>query len=84
VTVGCLADSVKEVFELSDAQIGPPPQMGKRIRADFLRGMGQMDERFLMILDIDRVLSAGELVAVANASQIDPGTVAGPAVDEAD
>ncbi len=84
VTVGCLADSVKEVFELTDAQIGPPPQMGTRIRADFLRGMGQMDERFLMILDIDRVLSAGELAAVATAAQVDAAGVAGPALEDAE
>jgi len=60
VTVGCLADSVKEVMDLRADQISAAPQMGTRIRTEFLKGMGQLGDRFLMILDIDRVLAVGE------------------------
>jgi len=68
VTMGCLADSVQEVIELSPDQIEPPPHMGTNIDTDFLRGMGKLDDRFLLILDIDKVLSAAELASIANAA----------------
>lgn len=68
VTMGCLADSVQEVIELAAEQIEPPPHMGTNIDTDFLRGMGKLDDRFLMILDIDKVLSATELATVAGAA----------------
>lgn len=64
VVLGALTDSVREVFELSADQISPPPKMGTGIRADFIHGMAKLDERFIMILDIDRVFSVEELVAV--------------------
>jgi len=69
VTMGCLADSVREVIDLAAEQIEPPPHMGTGIEADFLRGMGKIDDKFLMILDIDKVLSNGELAAVAHAAE---------------
>lgn len=68
VTIGCLVDSVKEVFEMDASRIEAPPRMGTCINADFLKGMGALDEGFLMILDIDRVLSAEELLLVTGAA----------------
>ena len=44
--------------------IDPPPRMGNRIDASCIRGMGKRDDRFLIILDIDRVLSPEELRSV--------------------
>jgi purine-binding chemotaxis protein CheW len=64
--VGALADSVQEVVDLTAEQISPPPRMGTRIDTDCIRGIGRREEQFLVILDIDRVLSAGEIRAVAN------------------
>jgi purine-binding chemotaxis protein CheW len=62
--MGALADSVKEVVDLNPDQISPPPKLGVRINNEFLRGMGNRDDRFLMILDIDKVLTADELDVV--------------------
>jgi purine-binding chemotaxis protein CheW len=59
--MGALADSVKEVIELEPGQIAPPPKMGTRLDNRFLKGMGKRDDRFIIILDIDRVLSEEEL-----------------------
>jgi purine-binding chemotaxis protein CheW len=63
--VGALADSVQEVVDLAAEQIAPPPRMGTRIDTGCIRGIGRRDEQFLVILDIDRVLSAGEMRAVS-------------------
>jgi purine-binding chemotaxis protein CheW len=38
--------------------VAPPPEFGTRIRADLLKGLGKVGARFVLILDIDRVLSA--------------------------
>lgn len=63
--LGALADSVQEVLELDPSQIDPPPRMGTRIDTSCIRGMGKRDDQFLIILDIDRVLTSSELRAVA-------------------
>ena len=60
MTVGGLADSVREVLELRDDQIEPPPRMGTRLKTEFIAGMGKVDEEFLILLDIDRVFSSEE------------------------
>lgn len=65
MVLGALADSVQEVIDLDSAQVEPAPQIGTRIDTDFIRGIGKQDERFLIILDIDRVFSAADMVAVA-------------------
>ncbi|MCL6584115.1 MAG: chemotaxis protein CheW [bacterium] len=61
VTIGCLADSVEEVLDLPPDQIEPPPKIGLGLDTEFLKGMGKQGDKFLMILDMDKVLSIGEL-----------------------
>lgn len=63
--MGVLADSVQEVIDLDPSHISPPPKIGTKINIDFIKGMGkQDDEKFLIILDIDRVLSEDELAVM--------------------
>jgi purine-binding chemotaxis protein CheW len=62
--MGALADSVKEVIDLDPSQISPPPKLGIKITNEFIRGMGKQGEKFLIILDIDKVLTADELDVV--------------------
>jgi len=64
IVLGALADSVQEVIEMEPAQIEAPPHIGTHLKTEFLQGMGKHDERFVMVLDIDRVFSGAELVAV--------------------
>ncbi|KHK02755.1 chemotaxis protein CheW [Desulfovibrio sp. TomC] len=59
--MGALADSVKEVLELETDRIDPPPRMGAAVRADFIRGIGKHGERFLLVLDVDKVFSSDEV-----------------------
>lgn len=64
--MGVLADSVSEVIDLAPSEIETPPTFGTRVKVDYLRGMGRAGQKFVLLLDIDRVLSAEE-TAVANA-----------------
>jgi purine-binding chemotaxis protein CheW len=57
LTVGLLADAVSEVVDIADAAIEPPPSFGTNVCVDFLVGMGKLDGRLVLILDIDRLLS---------------------------
>ena len=62
--LGALADSVQEVIDLLPSDISPAPKIGTRLRTEFIRGMGKRDDRFIIILDIDRVFSSDELALV--------------------
>jgi purine-binding chemotaxis protein CheW len=64
VILGALADSVQEVVEMEPGQIEAAPHIGTRLNTEFIRGMGKVDGRFIMILDIDKVFSGNELQAV--------------------
>ena len=63
VVLGALADSVQEVIDLLPADISPAPKIGTRLRTEFIRGMGKRDDKFIIILDIDKVFSSDELTA---------------------
>lgn len=66
--IGMVVDAVSEVLELSAEQIEPAPSFGNRIRADFIRGMGKLDERLVVLLDVGRVLSDDEIALLEHAS----------------
>lgn len=59
--LGVIVDAVNEVLEIPRAEIEPPPAFGAKIRADFIQGMGKVDGRFVIILNVDRVLSTEEI-----------------------
>ena len=61
VVAGVMTDAVSEVVDLGADQIEPPPPFGTGVRVDFLVGMGKLDGRLVLILDIDRVPSPVEL-----------------------
>jgi purine-binding chemotaxis protein CheW len=62
--LGCLADSVQEVLDLDEEHIAPAPRIGTKLRTEFIMGMGKRDDRFIIILDIDKVFSSDELALV--------------------
>ena len=68
IVLGALADSVQEVIEMDPAQIEAAPHIGTHLQTEFLKGMGKHNERFVMILDIDKVFSGVELAAVQKAN----------------
>lgn len=65
IVLGALADSVQEVIEMEPEKIEAAPHIGTRLNADFIKGMGKVDGHFVMILDIDKIFSGGELAPVA-------------------
>ena len=59
--IGIMVDAVSEVLEIPSSEIEPPPSFGARIRADFISGMGKIAGRFVIILNINNVLSVQEI-----------------------
>ena len=72
--IGAMVDAVSAVVEIAETDIEPPPQFGAKLRADFISGMGKIGERFVILLEVDRVLSVEELAAL--------GDIAAPAAAE--
>ena len=62
--LGALADSVQEVLDLDEEHIAPAPKIGTKLKTEFIKGMGKRDDRFIIILDIDKVFSSDELAMV--------------------
>jgi purine-binding chemotaxis protein CheW len=82
LTMGVLADSVSQVIELSADEIEQTPPFGTRVKTEFLLGMGTLGKKFCLILDIDKVLSADEMLAVTE-SVADGNPAAEAAIDPA-
>jgi len=60
--LGALVDSVQEVFDLEPDRIEPVSRIGTGLSGEFIAGMGKRDnDRFVIILDPDRIFSAHEL-----------------------
>ena len=59
--VGMVVDSVSDVITLSSEQIKPAPEMGATMDTDYLIGLGTLEERMLILVDIDRLMSSDEM-----------------------
>ncbi len=59
--MGMVVDSVSDVITLSPEQIKPAPEMGTAFNTDYLIGLGTLDERMLILIDIDKLMSSAEM-----------------------
>ena len=59
--VGMVVDSVSDVITLTAEQIKPAPEMGSALDTDYLIGLGALDTRMLILVDVDRLMSSEEL-----------------------
>lgn len=59
--MGVIVDEVSEVLNIQPDQIENAPHFGEGIHTDFILGMGKVGQKVVMLLDVDKVLSATEL-----------------------
>ncbi len=64
--VGMVVDSVSDVITLSPEQVKPAPEMGTAFNTDYLIGLGTLDERMLILVDIDKLMSSQEMGLIEN------------------
>jgi purine-binding chemotaxis protein CheW len=70
--LGALVDSVQEVFEIEPDNIEPAPKIGTKLKTEFIKGMGKRDDKFIIILDIDKVFTSEELELVQDTGGYKP------------
>jgi len=58
--VGFLVDKVKEVIRVEKSIIEPPPELTTSIKANYITGVAKLQDRLLILLDLDKVLSSDE------------------------
>jgi len=59
--MGMVVDSVSDVITLVPEQVKPAPEMGTALNTDYLIGLGTLDERMLILIDIDKLMSSAEM-----------------------
>ncbi len=64
--IGVLVDKVLEVLNIDSADIEPAPRIGSMIRTDFISGMGKVDDQFIIILAMEKVLTDEEISVLGN------------------
>lgn len=64
IVIGALADSVEEVIELEAGQIEPAPSIGTKVDSEFIKGMGKHNDRFLILLDLNKIFSEEDLTKI--------------------
>ena len=62
--LGIMVDHVRDVIDLPPGDLEPAPAFGNKLRPDFIRGVGRIGGRFVLILEMARVLAPGELAAL--------------------
>lgn len=60
-TLGLVVDAVSDVRSVSESERMPAPDFGAAVKTDFVRGLATVDERMVILLDIDRLVSEGVL-----------------------
>lgn len=71
--VGAIVDAVNEVMEIPASAIEPPPRFGSRVNAEFIHGMGNLNGKFVVILDADKLLSCEDLESLSMATLTQEG-----------
>jgi purine-binding chemotaxis protein CheW len=68
---GVVVDAVNAVLDIDRADIEPPPTFGAKIRNDFIEGMGKINNRFVILLDIGKVFSVHEIAGLTAAQPLE-------------
>jgi purine-binding chemotaxis protein CheW len=65
--MGMVVDSVSDVITLIPEQVRPAPEMGALLDTEYLIGLGTLDERMLILVDIDKLMSSADMALINNA-----------------
>ncbi len=69
-TVGVIVDEVPEVLRISEDNVDPTPEMiESQVHAEFIKGVGKLEERLVILLDVDKILSREEIKQVGEAAK---------------
>jgi purine-binding chemotaxis protein CheW len=60
ITVGLIVDEVSEVLRIPEDTVEPPPPIVAGIESDYIKGVGKLEDRLLILLDLNKILSQEE------------------------
>lgn len=60
ITVGLVVDEVSEVLRIPADTVEPPPPIVAGVESDYIKGVGKLDDRLLILLDLSKTLSKEE------------------------
>jgi purine-binding chemotaxis protein CheW len=66
--VGILVDGVSDVLTLSADQIKPAPEFGAALSAEYLTGLGTIEQRMLILMDIERLMCSDDMALFETAA----------------
>ncbi|MES0874578.1 chemotaxis protein CheW [Sinimarinibacterium sp. HSW-8] len=67
--VGMVVDGVSDVMQLTPEQIRPAPEFGSAMNARYITGLGALDDRMLILVDIEKLMMAPDMALVDGGSQ---------------
>ena len=71
INIGVIVEAVSKVVDFNKADIEPVPKLGTNIRTDFIEGMGNVEGDFLVLLNIDRLLTEEDAQSLAGLTLAD-------------
>lgn len=73
VDAGAIVDSVHSVLEVDESEILPPPTVGVKYKSEFITGMVKEGEKFIGILDIDKIFALENYITAVEESSVEQG-----------
>jgi purine-binding chemotaxis protein CheW len=70
IRIGAIVDAVDEVLEINEQDINPSPTIGTKYNTEFIQGMVQQGESFIMILNMDTVFTTHEIISLKSNSKV--------------
>jgi len=68
-TMGIVVDGVSEVYSVPESDIRDAPDFGTKVRTEFIKGLATIDDKMVIIIDIDKMLNSDELAVVDSVSE---------------
>ncbi|MCO4759148.1 MAG: purine-binding chemotaxis protein CheW [Oceanospirillaceae bacterium] len=66
--MGVVVDAVSDVYNVKPDDLKPAPDLGGKLRSEFIKGLATVDEKLMIVIDIDNLLNSDELSLIKDAS----------------
>lgn len=66
--IGFVVDAVSEVLRIKESTVEPPPPVIAGVDSEYMRGVGKLEDRLLILLDLDNLLTKNEMQSIASNS----------------
>lgn len=74
-TMGVVVDAVSDVYSIMSKQVKPAPDLGDSVNTSYIRGLVNIDEKMVVLLEIDKLLNIEDLLAIEQGRMVDPAVL---------